>query len=859
MRKTTLLNFWGAGAQKRPREEEEAEAPAATEKASVKEKDDLQPQQPLAKRARRVIEEDDEEEIVEAVVKVDEGVTKPQKKEEKEEEKVIVEEMIGPTKVVAKDEKITAIVAAPVPVSVPEKPAKSGVAAKHNSDEVKGEEEAEAEDDDDFVDSDSEEVDEPLDDEDMAISSSSSSSAASSTRKGAVLPKKKSSKKQPTVSRKDGGVGSTAFAERYKAHPFVPDPLLTSSTKIPYLAIARTLEAIEATTKRLEIINLFSSLLRSVIATNPASLLHVIYLCTNQLGPTYAGIELGIGESLLIKAIASATGRTPAGVKKDFEKKGDLGTVAKESRSNQKTMFKPTPLTIDHVFRTFSQIASEKGNSSMNIKVDKIKGLLVACQEAEAVYIIRSLIGKLRIGLAQQNVLTAIAHAFTLTDARNPTTDLAVSMSIEALQERLNKSEDILKQIYSELPTYEAILPALLKDTIDNLREYCSLTPGIPLKPMLAHPSNGVSEIFQRFENKPFTCEFKYDGERAQIHKLLDGTIKIYSRNSEDHTPKFPDIIDFLPTCIKEGTQDFVIDCEAVAFDREQNKILPFQVLSTRAKKSVKIEEIKISVCLFAFDILYLNGKSLLSQSLGVRRQALYSIIEEKPGLVQFATHVESENTEDIEQFLQEAVEKQCEGLMVKTVDERSSYEPSRRSHRWLKLKKDYIQGMGDTIDLVVIGGYSGKGKRTGVYGGFLLACYDPENEEFQSICKIGTGFSDADLIAHSEFFKKHEKAVAPSYYSLPSNNKDFPDVYFEPVQVWEVKAADLSISPSYRAAIGIVDPEKGISLRFPRFMRIRDDKTPENATDSNQIADMYKAQSLCSKPLGGEDDDDDY
>ncbi|ESK86638.1 dna ligase [Moniliophthora roreri MCA 2997] len=626
---------------------------------------------------------------------------------------------------------------------------------------------------------------------------------------------------------------------------------------VPYAALAKTFSLIEATTKRLEKNALLTSFLLLVIQRSSkkdhTSLLQAVYLCINRLSPDYVGIELGIGESLLIKAIAESTGRSLATIKGDLKKEGDLGLVAMNSKNSQKTLFKPNPLTVPFVFARLKEIALSTGHSSQAKKVGIITKLLAACQNFEAKYIVRSLEGKLRIGNAERSVLVALAHAAVLAEKES----VGKKWSNDKLAARLEEGANTMKSIYSELPSYDEVIPALLQHGIDGLREHCKLRPGVPLKPMLAKPTKAIGEVLDRFENKRFTCEYKYDGERAQVHKLESGAVCVYSRNSEDMSKKYPDLVEQLPHCIKDNTKSFVLDAEAVAIDRTNGKLMPFQELSRRKRKDVKVEDIQVRVCLFAFDLLYLNGEPLLHKPLTERRKLLREHFQIVPFEFQFAKSSDSEATEDIQTFLEESVKDGCEGLMVKMLESDASYyEPSRRSVNWLKLKKDYLAGVGDSLDLVVVGGYYGKGKRTNVYGAFLLACYDADAEEFQTICKIGTGFSDEALQSHYETLKPLELQKTRGDVKIGGAK---PDVWFEPQIVWEVLTADLSLSPIYTAAQGLVE-ERGISLRFPRFIRIRDDKDADDATGPEQVAEMYERQALAQgsgKKKKGDADDD--
>jgi len=669
---------------------------------------------------------------------------------------------------------------------------------------------------------------------------------------------KKEEEEAERESKEDKAVAKTLAAVFTQSTKMEPETTWKKGEPIPYSALCKTFELCESTTKRTEITTYVVKLFKQVIELTPDGLLELLYLCINKLCPDYEGLELGIGETLLMKAVANSTGRSMDKIKSDYRETGDLGLVAKNSRGAQRTLFAAKKLTVPFVFKTLRTIAKITGQSSQAQKIANILKLLVACQDSEAKYLIRQLEGKLRIGLAEHTVLSALAQAVVLTNKGSS------KFSQSQKEQAFTSAVEAVKAVYNQLPCYDLIIPALLQYPIEELPDRCKMTPGIPLKPMLAHPTKSLTDILDRFENRKFTCEFKYDGERAQIHRLADGKTTVYSRNSENMSGRYPDVMDKIAKWVAPETQSFILDCEAVAWDREKKCILPFQVLSTRKRKDVKEEDIKVQVCIFAFDCLYLNGESLLQRPFSERREKLQQAFIETEGEFAFARHMDSNSIDDIQTFLDTSIQNNCEGLMVKTVDgEEASYEPSRRSRNWLKVKKDYLTGIGDSLDLVVIGAFHGRGKRTGVYGAYLLACYDQDKEEFQSICKIGTGFSEEVLQKHHDFLKEHVIARPRRDYLL-GTNAEKPDVWFAPVQVWEVLAADLSISPSYMAAVGEVDKAKGISLRFPRFIRIRDDKKPEAATSSEQVAEFYRRQSGTSSgsglaEVGGKGIDDDF
>ncbi|TGZ85324.1 ATP-dependent DNA ligase [Ascodesmis nigricans] len=679
--------------------------------------------------------------------------------------------------------------------------------------------------------------------------------------------------RKPSISVKARKEVQIKLTKEKATHPYPDWP---AGDPVPYAALVKTFTLIENTTKRLEKLSHTSLFLRQVLRLSPDEILPVVQLIINRLAADYEGIELGIGESLLMKAISESCGRSLQQLKADHKETGDLGEVAMKSRSTQKTIFQPKPLTIKVVHAGLKDIATTKGEGGQGRKVAGIRKLLSAAKGDEAKYLVRGLEGKLRLGLQERTLIVSLSQAAIVHEreqaGKKPPT-----------LEEMTAAEEILKTVYSELPNYEIIIKEMMKSGVMSLQETCKLQPGVPLKPMLAKPTKSISEVIDRFENQQFTCEYKYDGERVQLHYVAPnaktsfaaveneqaGIAKIFSRNSEELSPKYPDIIASFPKWVAPGTESFVLDAEAVAWDREQERVLPFQMLMTRKRKDVKEEDVKVRVCVFAFDLLFLNGESLVQKPLVERRELLRKSFTPTPHSFSFATSTDTTSLTTLTTFLDASLSASCEGLMVKTLTgSHSLYTPSKRSTNWLKIKKDYLlTSTGDSLDLVVLGAYYGKGKRTSVYGAFLLACYNPDTQTFESICNIGTGFSEAQLQSLYNQLHPLEIERPKPYYSHAQGNQEQPDVWFDAKVVWEVKTADLSLSPKYVAARGVVrDREgkgRGVSLRFPRFLRDREDKSPEDATTSMQVGEMYEKQEVVKggekKAKGGVDEDWEY
>ncbi|KAL4498447.1 hypothetical protein ABPG72_013253 [Tetrahymena utriculariae] len=608
-------------------------------------------------------------------------------------------------------------------------------------------------------------------------------------------------------------------------------------------------------------IEIMSKIFKSIILLKPEQVYAAYMFCILKIAPDYESNELGVGREILQKAISNCCGKTVTQIRDSLNKLGDLGKVASEAKSTQKNITnyflkqakeKP-PITLARTFSDLKNIAAASGKDSTAERERIIIKYMNEAKPEEACYFIRFLEQNLKIGAAEKTMQAALSKAF-FEIAHNIKSNHVYTEQQSQLLEEFNFN---ITRCLCEFPNYYQVIETLkqIGKDISKLLNICKITIGIPCKPMLAKPTKSIQVILERFKDMTFTCEYKYDGLRGQIH--YDGKgVTIFSRNLENMTQMYPDIVEFIKKHVSQSTtvKNFILDSEIVAFDKNTNKIRPFQQLATRGRVNVKLEEIDIKVCVFMFDLIYINDESLLQTTLQERRQKIQECFVQEPGEFCFAEHINTEDVESIQEFLEKSVKVGCEGLMVKTLETNSTYEPAKRSFKWLKLKKDYLDnGLGDTLDLVPIAAFKGTGKRVGFYGAYLLASYNEDMERYETICKIGTGFSDEILEACYKFFQDKIIPQPQSDYLI----KDFKaDVWFKPSVVWEIKGADLQISPVYTCAISETNQEKGIGLRFPRLIKVRDDKDPVDATSPSFIYDIYKQQAVVANDF---DDGDDF
>jgi DNA ligase-1 len=564
------------------------------------------------------------------------------------------------------------------------------------------------------------------------------------------------------------------------------------------------------TSRRIALTNYLVSLFKKT----PANLIdEVTYLIQGKLHPDYEGIEMGLAEKMVVRAIASSSGYDIAKVERIYQKTGDLGNTAGEAlgSKSQSTLF-AEPMTVERVYSTFDKVARTTGPGSQEVKLRMISSLLNDATSEEARYIIKFVMGQLRLGIADYTVLDALALAFTGDKANRKVLENAYNVS-------------------SDLGTTAKLLATKGLEAIRLLK----VSLYRPIRPMLAERVSTAQEAIERMEGKA-AVEYKLDGERVQVHKGRAG-VELFSRRLEKITGHYPDIV----KAVSSIKSDVILEGEVVAINPQTEEYLPFQELMHRRRKHGVEEAMEnYPVVMNFFDILYHDGESKLSQPYFERRKQLKKIVASaaKPGRTRVIQQIIARKADEIDRFMAKAIENGCEGVMIKHPS--SVYRAGAREYAWVKLKREYRSDLADTLDLVIVGGLYGRGRRTGKYGALLLAAYNPDDDMFHSATKVGTGFTDEHL---GKFYTELEKHVIAQRHPRVESGIEM-DVWFEPKVVIEVIASEITLSPSHSAAKNAVKEGFGLALRFPKFTgRIRDDKRPEDATTTQELVTMYKNQ----------------
>lgn len=527
------------------------------------------------------------------------------------------------------------------------------------------------------------------------------------------------------------------------------------------------------------------------------------YLVLGQIGPKYEDLAMGFGAKTMVKILAKAFDSDEKKVRKLFKKKGDLGDAAKTLSRRKRSSLK-----LKEVLDRLRNIQKTGGEGSQEERAEKMSDLLQDATAEEAKFIVRIALENMRLGVGEMTVLEAFAEAFT-GDAEN---------------------KDEIENSYNVCTDIGELGESLAEHGMKGAKRF-SISLGRPVKVMLAQRVDKVSDILEKIKGNRIAAEEKYDGERVEIHK--DGKqVQLFSRRLEDISDQYPEIAEGVRKRVK--AKKAVLDGEIVAY--KNGRIQPFQKLMQRRRK-YDVEEYRkrIPVAVFLFDVLYVNGKSFLKKSYPERRKKLESIVSQS-SRIKLAGRKVSANFNEIKKFFQRCVDKGLEGIIVKSTAKESVYQPGNRGWLWIKWKKEYAEGMKETIDVVVVGSYHGRGRRKGGFGALLCAVLNKGEDRFETFTKVGTGFTDKDFESIGKKLRKLKARKKPKRLKVKKDME--PDIYYNPRMVIEVLGAEITRSPSHTA--GEKDG-KGLALRFPRFLRVREDKGPEDITTVREVGQIRK------------------
>jgi DNA ligase-1 len=577
---------------------------------------------------------------------------------------------------------------------------------------------------------------------------------------------------------------------------------------VEYRVVAEAYRDLEQASGRLMLIERLAALL----AQTPEELLPTVcYLCQGLVAPEFAAVDLGMAEKLALRAVATATGVETAEVIATLREAGDLGQAAEQLLAETSGDREPR-LQVAEVVNTLHQIAGAEGPGSQGRKLDLLAGLLALATPLEARYLLRLVTGSLRLGIGTPTILDALAQVYTGSRKDRPVLERAYN-------------------ICCDLGLVAATLASGGLAAVEDVR----VRPGNPVRVMLAQRLSDAGEILARLGGQ-CTAEYKYDGIRLQAHRTADGEIELFTRRQERVSSQFPDVVDLLQSGLVP--REAILEGEVVAYDAAAGELRPFQEVMFRRRKHGIAEAARdVPVALFCFELLYADGQDLTRLSYLDRRAQLAEAVTLSDRL-RLTTALDVSTAPALDAAFEQAVADGSEGLVCKSTSSEAIYQAGARGWMWIKLKRDYRTELADTVDLVVVGAYAGRGRRRGTYGAVLLAAYDPDQEVYQTVGRCGTGFSDVELAALparlSPLIRTQQPARVDS--RVPA------DVWFEPSLVLEVLSAELTLSPNHTAGWGQLKDNAGLAMRFPRFTgRWRDDKEPQDATTTQQLVELYR------------------
>jgi len=574
--------------------------------------------------------------------------------------------------------------------------------------------------------------------------------------------------------------------------------------------IAEIFERMESTTKRIELTNLLVELLKK---TPKKIIPNAVYLLQGIIRPNFEGVELGVAEKLAIHAISKSSGLSIKKIEEDYKKCGDLGLTASNIlKLKTQTTFTAEKITLERVYETLFRIAKLGGKGSQDLKMKYISSLLNDATPLEAKFVVKILLGTLRLGIAENTIMDALAIAFT-----------GKKENKEQIENAYNVSSDLGK-----------VSLLIATDGIDEIKKF-KISLFSPIRPMLADRVKSEKEAIKKM-SEIFAAEYKLDGERVQIHKQANEVV-LFSRRLENITQYYPDIVENVKKSL--SVNEGVFEAEIVPVNENTGEFLPFQELMHRRRK-YKLEKAisQYPITVNFFDVLYFDKKDCLNLGYSERRKILEKLVNEDD-FSKLVPMLLVKNENEVEDFLENSINSGCEGLMLKTLD--APYRAGARGSNWLKLKREYRNELGDSLDLIVIGAYFGRGRRTGLYGTLLLGTYNPDKDNFPSVCNVGSGFTDESLdqlyqiLSNKITLKKNSRVVSEME----------ADVWFEPELVLEIVASEITLSPIHKTGLNLIRKGSGFALRFPKFTgKIRYEKAVEDASTGEEVFALYKRQS---------------